>query len=365
MQGPVDELTARADQVESANAKEHDLAVAREREARAELDEQSLRPGRARSGRTVAAVGAALVAGSLIGEVAARFIGIADGRRAAGAVRDERDRQQARIDAPQDATKEANTDAERYAQLAREFQPLPSDAAARPRVDDGRLDIAGASVGAAARALHQAYDMNDDDLLGMDEQQRAIDGGSASIATLLADVYRAKSGTDRQDGEPITATVADLEQVIADRVDVGGTNGVIDNDEATAWFGPIGAGEKAHVWSGASAFLASIKDPSFTPKESTAKYAPGPWRAGGDDILYLTEADDLTTAKRQLAELSTDGNPAALLVALPEGAPSTYGVVSLFVDGEAGYKPYDDVMKALQLDSSVVAGRGCGEVFDI
>ena len=275
------------------------------------------------------------------------------------------ERQQARIDAPQDATKEAQADAERYERLANEFNPLPADAAARPRVDDGRLDIAGSTIGAAARALHEAYDTNGDDLVGMDEQQRAIVGGSASIASLMADIHRAKAGTDAQGVEPIAATVAELEQVIADRVDIGGTEGVIDNDEAVAWFAPDGVGEQARVWDGAAGFVADIKEPVYSPKDSTTTYGPGPWRPGGDDIMYLTGVTDLASAKQQLKDLSTEGNPAALLVRLPVGAPSTYGVVSLFINGKADGRPYDDVIQALTLDSAVVAGRSRGEVFDL
>jgi hypothetical protein len=328
------------------------------------VSEQALSPGLARSGRTVAALGAALVAGSLIGEVASRFVGIADGRRAAGDVRDERAKQQSRIDAPQDATRQATTDAERYEHLAKEFQPLPADAAARPHVDDGRLDIAGSPIASAARAIHQMYDRNDDDLIGLDEQQRPIPGGVASIASLMAPVMSAKSAQAARDKTDVTATVADLEQVIADRVDTGGVEGVIDNAEATAWFAADGTGEKALTWDGAASFLADIAAPAYKDAQNTT-YAPGPWRDHGDDIMYLPGVETVASAKSLLAGLSTDGHAAAVLVALPAGAPSRYGVVSLHINGAAEGRPYDDTIKALKLDSAVLAVRGRGDVYDV
>jgi hypothetical protein len=330
--------------------------------AAARSAEQALRPGIARAGRTTAALGAALVAGSLLGEVAARFLGVADGRRSSGDVRDELAKQQARIDAPQDATKRANSDAARYERLAEEFTPLPTTAAERPRPADGRIDLAGAPIGAAARALHQRYDVNDDDVLGLDERQRPIAAGSASIATLMSIAHAATAATAKRD-EPITIKVADLEQVIADEVDTGGITGVIDNDEATAWFGPDGVGEKTITWDGADAFVASVASPAHSDEYST--YAPGPWRPGGDDILYLPGVYTESAAKEQLAGLSADRHPAAVLVKLPEDAPTSYGVMSLLIDGEAKGKPYDDILAKLKLDSAVVAVQGRGDLIDL
>jgi hypothetical protein len=312
--------------------------------------EQALHPTLARGGRIAAAVGAGLLGGAILGTLGSELQRAFQGRTRTDAAAERLAQEQARSSTAPSADA-ATKDAAATRALVDDYQPAPAGSSTRLPASDPRVDIGGATVASAAGAILRAFDSNDTGVVWTGEQQRVVHGRTLSLASAVSLAPR------HDDGAVDFAKPSELEDLITahiDRPDTG-TPGTIDDAEAAAWYGPDGIGEKDITWDGEAATVQRLfSEPAVSAED--AAWTLGAYAPKTGPILYLTGVDSEAAARALLPSLVHDDLPAPVLVRLPDGAPSRFGIVSLLRNGERSTdRPDQEAMPTIRGIGSIVA----------
>ncbi len=307
--------------------------------------EAVLRPAIARGGRIAAAIGAATLAGSLLGTVAAFAspqstilrdrVGARSDLRGAQHEREALEREAVDL---RDSRRSADEKRESMQELVDEARP----ATIERQVDDGRVDLVGARIEPAMQALYARYDRDERDSgIWFGEQQRSVGDRTFTIAPLVTAVVGTPDLDRIEDELPRVGSPGQLAEVVSEQVDrVGsGTRGVIDVDEADVWYDTMSApGEHDITWD----YTGLLDELQEYGREhgrgwSVAKFA------ADRPLLVLVGVDSLTDAQAYAKRATWQNDiKATAVVELPEGAPARYALASVSHDGELD----DDTPKA-------------------
>ncbi len=318
--------------------------------AAARSAEQALRPGVALGGRIATAVGAALIGGALIGSLGGELRHAITGRGHVDAASGRLATEQSRANT-QPSSDAATLDAAATQQLIDDYGAAPAGSVPRLPAKDPRVDIGGATIASASAAVLRAYDTNDTGAVWLGEQQRVVGGHTLSIASAM------RHAPLHDDGTNLFGTAKELEDVIASKVDSpdAGTVGTFDAAETTAWFGPSGVGEKLLDWDGEAAETKRLFSlPAIKAEEQS--WSLGAYASKTGPILYLTGITDESEARALLKTLVRDDLPSPVLVRLPDGAPSAFGVVSLLRNGERSTDRPDQASMPTLLKHPTIVG---------
>jgi hypothetical protein len=331
----------------------------------AQWAETGLRPGVARAGRSGAAIGAALIAGSIVGLVGAAVASQWVDNSRTHHAREDVDAAEARVAKAADAAKEApkvEAQAERADQLGDEA----AKADVELQVDDGRIDLVGAPLSAATAAVYGQYDTGDDELY-LGDQQRTVGDRTFSIGTAMNELLAPSLAKDASD----TATVdrAAFSKLLTDKVDTdaAGKSGIIDVSEAKQWYSEAGPGELDVTW-GWKQHLDSIAKTAHPKQPATDATYEVTWSLGQFDpekhtpMLALPGVETVDEAAKLARQASVWSSVAMVVVSLPDDAPTRYALVRLqgngngsYVDKDTNLKPYlsEDVRAVVDADTDL------------
>jgi hypothetical protein len=313
--------------------------------------EQALRPGITRGARSAAAVGAALVAGAIAGTVTSFVADRFGQHRATDVARERRDAATARVDAAKEAAKQPGRIDDEAAH-AKDLEAEAATAKVALQIDDGRVDLVGAPVSAAATSLLNQYD-RDDNGLTLAEQQRTVGDKTFSIGATAARLLAARDKDEA--GTPPIEDVGALEKFLSDTVDTGGRSGYIDVDEARAWYGAAGPGERNVTWGWKSHLdsIASVSQGEF--QASLDKDRRTTWSLGefddGVPMLALPGADTLEQAMNLATEAAAEQRTTMAVVKLPDGAPTRFALASLQENGDEVWLRGEELLQGRLHDS--------------
>jgi hypothetical protein len=290
--------------------------------------EHALRPALSRGGRIGAAIGAGMLVGALSGGVMAHVTDRTQVHRQVSAARTELETERQRADAKDSSVPDLQERTSGLHELADEAESAPR---AR-RIDDGRIDLVGAPIGAAAATLFAQYDRPNKGLW-LGDQQRTVGERTFSIGPLMQELIGdqvAKRGAEAV----LVEEPSRLEHVLRTKVDHAstGTVGVIDAEEAAGWYDdPDAVGEKDISWR-----WDSYVEELATRQELDLRERS--WGLGrfSDSVplLALVGVDSLEDA-RHLAHQATVGRSlmAVAVVKLPDDAPTRWALASVTADG--------------------------------